>query len=83
MEFWLTISSYHGAVQYPIFHVLLLKNKVRDTTIVSSALLVVNEVGRIKVCLMAILVRKLMKKDNKVIVVGLIQWSNSFSKDTT
>lgn len=31
----------------------------------------------------SILNKKLKKKDNKVVVVGLIQWSNSFLEDAT
>ena len=39
--------------------------------------------GKIKICPLAILEMKLMKKDYKVVVVGLIQWSNSFLDDAT
>lgn len=57
---------------HPIFHVLLLIKKVGDTNIVSSTLSIVDEAKRIKVCPVAILDRKLMKKDNKAVMVGLI-----------
>jgi hypothetical protein len=40
-----------------------------------------NEGGRIKIYLVSILDRKFMRK--KVVVVGLIWWSNSFPEDAT
>lgn len=56
---------------HPVFHVLLLKKKVGDEAVVSSALLEMDETGRIIICHVAILDIKLMKKDNKVMVVVL------------
>jgi hypothetical protein len=56
---------------------------VGDVAIVSQALTIVDEEGRVKVYAVAILERKLMKKDNRAVVAGLIQWSNSFPEDTT
>ena len=41
------------------------------------------EEGRVKVYPVAILERKLIKKDNRAVVAGLIQWSNSFPEDAT
>ena len=51
--------------------------------IVSQALLIVDEEERVKVYPVTILERKLMKKDNRAVVAGLIQWSNSFPEDAT
>ena len=51
--------------------------------IVSQALPVVDDEGRVKVYLVTILERKLMKKGNVAVVAGLIQWSNSFPEDAT
>ena len=68
---------------HPVFHVSLLKKKVRDVAVVSSAILEMDETCRIIICHVAILNRKLMKKDNDVMIVGLTQWSNSFAEDAT
>jgi hypothetical protein len=68
---------------HPVFHVSLLKKKVGYAAVVSSALLEADETGRIIICHIAILDIKLMKKDNKVMLVGLTQWSNSFPEDVT
>jgi len=66
-----------------VFHVSLLNKKVGNVVIVSSILLEVGETGMIIICHVAILDMKLMKKDKKVMVVGLNQWSNSFHEDAT
>jgi hypothetical protein len=56
---------------------------VGEVAIVSQALPVVDDEGRVKVYLVTILERKLMKKGNVAVVAGLIQWSNSFPEDAT
>jgi hypothetical protein len=56
---------------------------VGEVAIVSQALPIVDEEGRVKVYPIIILERKLMKKGNTVVVAGLVQWSNSFPKDAT
>lgn len=61
-----------GGAVYHVFHVLLLKQKVGDVAIVSQTLPIADAEGRIKVCPIAILDKKLMKKDNKVVVACLI-----------
>jgi hypothetical protein len=68
----------NSSVVHPLFHVSILRKKVGDVAIVSQALPIVDEEGRVKVYPVAILERKLMKKDNRAVVGGLIQWSNSF-----
>jgi hypothetical protein len=54
-------SSIHLA-----FHVSLLKNKIVEEGVVSSTLLVMDESGRIRICPVAILDKKLMKKTTKL-----------------
>lgn len=54
-------SSIHLA-----FHVSLLKNKIGEEGVVSSTLLVMDESGRIRICPVAILDKKLMKKTIKL-----------------
>ena len=72
---------------HPVFHVLLLRKKLGEVAIevaiVSQALPIIDEEGRVKVYPVTILERKLMKKGNTAVVAGLIQSSNSFPKDAT
>jgi hypothetical protein len=49
---------------------------VGEVAIVSQALPIVDEEGRVKVYPIIISERKLMKKGNTVVVAGLVQWSN-------
>jgi hypothetical protein len=70
-----------GSAVHPVFHVSLLRKKVGEVAIVSQALPVVDDEGRVKVYPVTILERKLMKKGNAAVVAGLIQWSNSFPED--
>jgi hypothetical protein len=72
-----------GSAVHPVFHVSLLRKKVGEVAIVSQALSVVDDEGRVKVYPVTILERKLMKKGNVAVVAGLIQWSNSFPEDAT
>jgi hypothetical protein len=43
----------------------------------------VDDQGRVKIQPVAILDRKLMKKDYRAVVMELIQWSNMFEEDAT
>jgi hypothetical protein len=55
-----------GSSIYLAFHVSLLKNKIVEEGVVSSTLLVMDESGRIRICPVAILDKKLMKKTTKL-----------------
>jgi hypothetical protein len=61
-----------------VFHMSLLKKKIGDEAVTSSRLPVSDKEGRLKIILATMLDRKLMKKDNMAITMGLIQWSNLF-----
>jgi hypothetical protein len=39
--------------------------------------------GRMQIVLIAILDRKMIKKDNRAVTAGLIQWSNLYPEDAT
>lgn len=72
-----------GSLVHPVFHVSLLKKKIGDTTITSSKLPRTDKEGRMQIVPIAILDRKIMKKDNRAVTAGLIQWSNLFPEDAT
>ena len=59
----------------------MVKLLMKELAIVSQTLPIVDEEGRVKVYPVTILERKLMKKGNKVVVAGLVQWLNSFPED--
>jgi hypothetical protein len=56
---------------HPVLHVSLLKKKMGEGVLISSELSVMGEFGRVKVYPFAILDRKLMKKENRAVVVRL------------
>lgn len=53
---------------HPVFHVSLLKKKVGNNTVVSSSLPIMDYCGRVNP--VAILDRKIIKKDNQAVVIG-------------
>lgn len=61
-----------------IFHVSLLQKNIGDEAVTSSRLPVSDKEGRLKIILVTMLDRKLMKKDNMAMTMGLIQWPNLF-----
>lgn len=72
-----------GAAIHPVLHVSLLKKKLRTNAVIATTMPAVDDQGRVKIQPVAILDRKLMKKDNRAVVMELIQWSNMFEEDAT
>lgn len=56
----------------------LLQKNIGDEAVTSSRLPVLDKEGRLKIILVTMLDRKLMKKDNMAMTMGLIQWPNLF-----
>lgn len=78
-KLWLLMRS----AIHPVFHVSLLKKQISSDAVATYTILVTDEDGRIRIRLVAILDRKLMKKNNSVAMMGLDQLSNFFQEDAT
>ena len=61
---------------HPVFHVSLLKNKVRDRVVIQSELPYTNDDGQFLVKPVAILQRQMVNRNNVAAVRVLVQWSN-------
>jgi hypothetical protein len=72
-----------GSSVHPVFHVSLLKKKIGDAAIASSKLPMTDKEGQMQIVPIAMLDRKMMKKDNWAVTAGLIQWSNLYPEDAT
>ncbi|GKC79683.1 putative mitochondrial protein [Tanacetum coccineum] len=73
-----------GSQIHDVFHVSQLKKVHRDHHLQSPAVLPqVNNDGLLEVTPLKILDRKLVKKNNDMVVYGLVQWSNGQPQDTT
>lgn len=68
---------------HPIFHVSLLKRKLGNDAVVQPELPLVGEDGQIQLEPLAILDRKLVKRNNSPSTEVLVQWSNSIPEDAT
>ncbi|TXG70895.1 hypothetical protein EZV62_005830 [Acer yangbiense] len=68
---------------HPIFHVSQLKRKIGDWVVSSSNLPRTGPDGQFLVYLVAVLERKLIKRNNKGVVQYLIQWSYTSPEDST
>ncbi|KAF3682691.1 hypothetical protein FXO38_01163 [Capsicum annuum] len=73
-----TLSCVH-----PVFHVSLLKKKVRYRIMVQTNLPFTSSDGQFLVKPLAILQRQLVKKGNGAVVKVLVQWINLFPEDST
>jgi hypothetical protein len=56
-----------------VFHISMLKKKIKDHAVVTSPIPLTNGQGKIKVQPIAILDRRIMKKRDKAVIVGLIK----------
>nr|XP_016437391.1 PREDICTED: uncharacterized protein LOC107763413 [Nicotiana tabacum] len=68
---------------HSVFHVSLLKKKVGDRVVVETTLLITSEDGKFLVKPVAILQRRLIKRNNFAVVRVLVQWSNFPPEDAT
>jgi hypothetical protein len=72
-----------GSQIHPVFHVSQLKKKVGSTIVPSSTLPRTGPDGQLLVFPVAVLARKLIKRNNQAVVQFLVQWSNSNPEDAT
>ncbi|XP_070033018.1 uncharacterized protein [Nicotiana tomentosiformis] len=68
---------------HPVFHVSLLKKKKGNKVVAQTTLPLTSEDGQFQIKPIAILERKMVKKNNVVIVKVLVQWSNLPPEDAT
>jgi Chromo (CHRromatin Organisation MOdifier) domain len=61
---------------HPVFHVSQLKKRVGSNTTVLTRLPLVGPEGKVRIILMAILNRRILKRNNQVAVEVLVQWAN-------
>jgi hypothetical protein len=64
-----------------VCYVSLLKKKIGDAIVIYSKLPMADKEGWMQIVPIAILDRKMMKKDNRAVIVRLIQWSNLYPED--
>lgn len=68
---------------HPVFHVSLLKKKLGLSAVVQTTLPLTDEQGHIQLEPLAILDRKLVKRNNRPHSLVLVQWTNSIPEDAT
>ncbi|KAF7124493.1 hypothetical protein RHSIM_Rhsim12G0205800 [Rhododendron simsii] len=68
---------------HPVFHVSLLKKKLGTGVVATPTLPPVNEEGNMQIEPVAVLERKMVKRNNRAVVQWLVQWSRSFPEDAT
>lgn len=72
-----------GSRIHPVFHVSLLKKKLGMGAVVQTTLPLTDEQGQLQLEPLAILDRKLVKKNNRPHSMVLVQWANSIPEDAT
>ena len=68
---------------HPVFHVSCLKKKIGEQVTVQTELPPVDDAGRMKLEPLAVLDRRLVKRNNRAVTQVLIHWTNSFLEDAT
>lgn len=72
-----------GSKIHPTFHFSLLKKKVESKYTVTLALPRLGSEGQFLVQPVAVLQRRMVKKDNKAVAQWLNQWSNTIPEDAS
>lgn len=75
-----------SAAIHPVFHVSLLKKKIGHNAMTNPTLPPVNDDGVMLMEAMepvAVLERRMVKRNNRAVVQLLVQWSSSFPEDAT
>jgi Chromo (CHRromatin Organisation MOdifier) domain len=72
-----------GTMIHPVFHVSQLKKRVGTSTAISTGLPIIGIEGEVWVEPVAILDRRLTKRNNKAVTELLIKWSNLEDEDAT
>ena len=73
-----------GSVKlHPVFHVSLLKKKLGQQVTPIPTLPPVSDEGMLQMEPVAVLERRMVKRNNKAVVQWLVQWSRTFPEDAT
>lgn len=72
-----------SAAIHPVFHVSLLKKKIGHNAMTNPTLPPVNDDGVMLMEPVAVLERRMVKRNNRAVVQLLVQWSRSFPEDAT
>lgn len=68
---------------HPVFHVSLLKKKLGNDVVVTPTLPPVSDEGILQVQPVAILERRMIKRNNRAVIQWLVQWSRTYPEDAT
>ena len=68
---------------HPVFHVSLLKKKLGQQVTPIPTLPPISDEGMLQMEPVAVLERRMVKRNNKAVVQWLVQWSRTFPEDAT
>ncbi|XP_071689269.1 uncharacterized protein [Rutidosis leptorrhynchoides] len=80
---YVKLQPHSTARIHPVFHVSQLKEYKGVTPVLAGQLPAINEDGLIAELPIKLLERKMLKKGNRAVVYGLIQWQNGSIEDAT